>query len=165
MTTNTTIEIQGLKEAIRSLNKVEPGLRKQFVQDASRIAQPAIQEVQRNYALVKVPLSGMNRAWTQNGKKIFPFSVARAISGVKLKVDASREATSLIYITQTNVAAAVFEAAGRTHTNNLGDSLGRLRPGTTRILGPAVFRKRKEIEREMLKASMDAIRLVQRELD
>jgi len=163
MTTNTTIEITGLKEAIRSLNKVEPGLRKQFVQDATRIAQPAIKEVQAGYT--QVPLSGMARKWQQNNKKIFPFSVARAISGVKLKVDASREAVSLIYITQTNVAAAVFEAAGRTNQNRLGDSLGQLRPGTTRILGPAVFRKRKEIEREMLKASMDAIRLVQRELN
>jgi hypothetical protein len=107
----------------------------------------------------------MARKWQQDNKKIFPFSVARAISGVKLKVDASREAVSLIYITQTNVAAAVFEAAGRTHPNSLGDSLGQLRAGTTRVLGPAVYRKRKEIEREMLKASMDAIKLVQRELD
>jgi hypothetical protein len=163
MTTNTTIEIQGLKEAIRSLNKVEPGLRKQFVQDANRIAQPAIQEVQKGYA--QLPLSGMARQWTQNGKKIFPFSIARAISGVKLKVDASREAVSLIYITQTNVAAAVFEAAGRANQNRLSDSLGQLRPGTTRILGPAVYRKRKEIERGLLNASMDAIRLVQKELD
>jgi len=163
MTTNTTIEITGLKEAIRSLNKVEPGLRKQFVQDASRIAQPAIKEAQAGYT--QVPLSGMARKWQQDNKKIFPFSVARAISGVKLKVDASREAVSLIYITQTNVAAAVFEAAGRTNQNRLGDSLGQLRPGTTRVLGPAVFRKRGEIEREMLKASMDAIKLVQKELD
>jgi hypothetical protein len=163
MTTNTSIEVVGLKEAIRSLNKVEPGLRKQFVAQATSIAQPAIQEVQRGYS--KIPLSGMARKWEQNGKKIFPFSVARAISGVKLKVDASREATSLIYITQTNVAAAVFEAAGRTNPNSLGDSLGDIRPGTTRVLGPAVFRKRKEIEREMLKASMDAIKLVQRELN
>jgi len=163
MTTNTSIEVVGLKEAIRSLNKVEPGLRKQFVAQATSIAQPAIQEVQRGYS--KIPLSGMARKWEQNGKKIFPFSVARAISGVKLKVDASREATSLIYITQTNVAAAVFEAAGRTNQNRLGNSLGDIRPGTTRVLGPAVFRKRKEIEREMLRASMDAIKLVQRELN
>ena len=162
MSTNTSIEVTGLKEAIRSLNKIEPGLRKQFVQDASRIAQPAIQEAQRGYT--KVPLSGMARKWQQDNKRIFPFSVAKAILGVKLKVDASRQATSLIYITQTNVAAAVFEAAGRTNQNRLGDSLGQLRPGTTRVLGPAVFRKRGEIEREMLNASMDAIRLVQREL-
>jgi len=163
MTTNTSIQVVGVRDAIRSLNKVEPGLRKQFVQDANLIAQPAIQEVQRGYT--KVPLSGMARKWEQNSKKIFPFSVARAVSGVKLKVDASREATSLIYITQTNVAAAVFEASGRANPNSLGDSLGQLKPGHTRVLGPAVFRKRREIEREILKASMDAVSRVQKELN
>ena len=152
----------GLKEAIRSLNKIEPGLRKEFVAQATRIAQPAIQEAQRGYQ--REYLSGMARKWTQNGKKIFPFSVARAVSGVKLKVDASREATSLIYITQTNVAAAVFEAAGRANQNRLGDSLGQLRPGTTRVLGPAVFRKRGEIEREMQSASQAVINRVEKEL-
>ena len=162
MTTNTSIQVVGVRDAIRSLNKVEPGLRKQFVQGANLIAQPAIQEVQRGYT--KVPLSGMARKWEKDNKKIFPFSVARAVSGVKLKVDASREATSLIYITQTNVAAAVFEAAGRTNPNSLGDSLGQLKPGHTRVLGPAVFRKRREIEREILKASMDAVSRVQKEL-
>lgn len=163
MAINTSIQVVGVRDAIRSLNKIEPGLRKQFVSDATQIAQPAIQEVQRGYK--QIPLSGMARAWTQNSKKIFPFSIARAVSGVKLKVDASREATSLIYITQMYVAAAVFEAAGRTNANSLGDSLGRLRPGHTRILGPAVFRKRREIEREMLKATNDVKKRVQKELD
>ncbi len=163
MTTNTSIQVVGVRDAIRSLNKIEPGLRKQFVQDANLIAQPAIQEVQRGYT--KVPLSGMARKWEKDNRKIFPFSVARAVSGVKLKVDASREATSLIYITQTNVAAAVFEAAGRANPNSLGDSLGQLKPGHTRVLGPAVFRKRREIEREILKASMDAVSRVQKELN
>lgn len=163
MTVNTSIEMTGLKEAIRSLNKIEPGLRKEFTAQATRIAQPAILEAQRGYQ--REYLSGMARKWTQNGKKIFPFSVAKAISGVKLKVDASREAVSLIYITQTNVAAAVFEAAGRANQNRLGDSLGQLRPGTTRVLGPAVFRKRGEIEREMQSASQAVINRVEKELN
>jgi hypothetical protein len=163
MTMNTTIEVTGLKEAIRSLNKVEPGLRKQFVQQASRIAQPAIDEVKRGYQ--REYLSGMARNWTQSGNKKFPFSVARAISGVKLKVDASREATSLIYIQQGNAGAAIWESAGRKTSNSLGNNLGDIpAPNHTRNLGPGVFRKRKEIEREMFDASMDAIRLVQREL-
>ena len=162
MTANTSIEVVGVRDAIRSLNKIEPGLRKQFTADATRIAQPAIQEVQKSYT--QVPLSGMARKWEQANKKIFPFSVAKAVAGVKLKVDASREATSLIYITQTNVGAAVFEAAGRANQNRLGDSLGQLRPNHTRILGPAVFRKRGEIERELLRATNEVKARVEREL-
>jgi len=164
MTTTTTVQIKGLKEAIRSLNKVEPGLRKQFVAQATRIAQPAIQEVQRGYQ--REYLSGMSRKWSQNGSKKFPFSVARAISGVKLKVDSSREATSLIYIRQMNAGAAIWESAGRKTDNALANSLGNIpSPNHTRNLGPAVFRKRRSIEREMTKVSLDAIRLVQKELN
>ena len=164
MTTNTTVEVTGLREAIRSLNKVEPGLRKQFVADATRIAQPAIEEVQRGYQ--RVYLSGMARNWTQGGSKKFPFNIAKAVSSVKLKVDASREATSLIFIQQMNAGAAIWESAGRKTDNALGNSLGDIpQPNHTRNLGPAVFRKRGQIEREMLNASMDAIKLVQKELN
>jgi hypothetical protein len=164
MTTKTSIEVVGLKEAIRSLNKIEPGLRKEFTAQATRIAQPAITEVQRGYE--REYLSGMARNWSQGGSKKFPFSIKKAISGVKLKVDASREATSLIYIQQMNAGAAIWESAGRKTTNPLGTNLGNVpAPNHTRNLGPGVFRKRREIEREMLNASNDAIALVQRELN
>lgn len=164
MTTNTSLEVVGVRDAIRSLNKIEPGLRKQFVQDATAIAQPAILEVQRGYQ--REYLSGMARAWSQGGSKKFPFSVARAISGVKLKVDASREATSLIYIQQMNAGAAIWESAGRKTRNPLGDSLGDIpRPNHTRNLGPAVFRKRRDIEREMLTATNAVKDRVQKELN
>jgi hypothetical protein len=164
MTASASIEMTGLKEAIRSLNKIEPGLRKEFTRGANEIAAPAIQEVQKGYA--KVPLSGMARNWTdKSGRKIFPFSVARAQSGVKLKVDSDRQAVSLLYITQTNVGAAVFETAGRTNPNTLGDSLGPLKPNRTRVLGPSVFRKRREIEKGLQRLSMDAIQRVQKELN
>ena len=164
MTTNTSLEVVGVRDAIRSLNKIEPGLRKQFVQDATAIAQPAILEVQRGYQ--REYLSGMARAWSQGGSKKFPFSVARAISGVKLKVDASREATSLIYIQQMNAGAAIWESAGRKTSNSLGNNLGNIpAPNHTRNLGPAVFRKRHEIEREMLTATNEVKKRVQKELD
>jgi len=164
MTVNSTIAVVGVRDAIRSLNKIEPGLRKQFVADANRIAQPAIQEVQRGYQ--REYLSGMARGWSQSGSKKFPFSISRAISGVKLKVDASREATSLIYIQQGNAGAAIWESAGRKTSNSLGNNLGNIpRPGHTRNLGPAVFRKRREIERELLSATNQVKDRVQRELN
>ena len=152
----------GLKEAIRSLNKIEPGLRKEFVAQATRIAQPAIDEVKRGYQ--REYLSGMARNWQQSGNKKFPFSIARAVSGVKLKVDASREATSLIYIQQGNAGAAIWESAGRKTSNSLGNNLGSIpAPNHTRNLGPAVFRKRREIEREMQSASQAVINRVEKE--
>lgn len=162
MTATTNIEIAGIKDAIRSLNKIEPGLRKQFQQEATRIAQPAIEEVQRGY--VGLPLSGMAYNWTKDSKKLFPYDPAKAARGVKVKLDAARNAVAVIVIQQTNVAAAIFEAAGRKTANRLGQSLGTLSPGRTRIIGPAVYRKRGAVTREMEQAALRVVNEVNREL-
>ena len=162
MTATSNIEIAGIKDAIRSLNKIEPGLRKEFQQEATRIAQPAIEEAQRGY--VGLPLSGMAYNWSKDGKKLFPYDPAKAARGVKVKLDAARNAIAVIVIQQTNVAAAIFEAAGRKTPNRLGESLGPLPSGRTSIIGPAVYRKRGAITREMEQAALRIVNQVNREL-
>jgi hypothetical protein len=157
------MELVGVRETIRALNKVEPGLRKQFVADAKQIAQPAIQRVQAQYQ--QVPLSGMSRNWSQNGRKLFPFTIPKAKRGVQLKVDTDRRATAIISIVQKDQAAAIFETAGRRNPNPLERSLGDLPPGRTRILGPAVYKARPLMEREMLDAIKRAMKRVQKELN
>jgi len=158
------MELVGVRETIRALNKVEPGLRKQFVAEAKQIAQPAIQRVQAEYT--KVPLSGMARKWSdKKGRKLFPFTVPKAKRGVQLKVDASLRATAIISIIQRDQATAIFETAGRKTVNPLGQSLGYVGPGRTRIIGPAVYKARPLIEREMLDAIKHAMKRVQKELN
>ena len=157
------MELVGVRETIRALNKVEPGLRKQFVADAKQIAQPAIQRVQAGYQ--QVPLSGMSRNWSQNGRKLFPFTLPKAKRGVQLKVDASLRATAIISIVQKDQAAAIFETAGRRNPIPLQRSLGELPPGRTRIIGPAVYKARPLMEREMLDAIKKAMKRVQKELN
>jgi hypothetical protein len=171
MAVSSNIKVIGVKEAIRSLNKIEPGLRKEFTKDAARIAQPAIQGVQNAYKSMPLstkapaPLSGMTRNWTQSQSKKFPFSLRLAVNGVKLKVDASYKAVSVIYIAQMNAGAAIFEAAGRKNPGNqLAQSLTPVSPGRTRIIGPAVYRQRPKIEGEMKKSISDVVARVQREL-
>ena len=159
---NANMELVGVRETIRSLNKVEPGLRKQFVAESKQIARPAIQRVQAGYQ--QVPLSGMSRKWSQNGRQLFPFTVAKAKRGVQLKVDTDRRATAIISIVQKDQATAIFETAGRRNPNPLERSLGELRPGRTRIIGPAVYSARHLIEREMLDAIKKAMKRVQKEL-
>jgi hypothetical protein len=158
------MQIVGAKEAVRSLNKLEPGLRKQFAADATRIAQPAISEAQRRYSSVGVPLSGMTRNWASNGRKIFPYNVSKASRGVKIKLQGDRRVTSVILIEQRDAATAVWESAGRKTTNALGDALGFIKPNTSRVLGPSVFSRRNEISGEMEKAILEVTRRVEKEL-
>lgn len=162
MTATANIQVAGVRDAIRSLNKIEPGLRKQFTQDVTEVAKPAIEHVQESYN--RVPLSGMNRKWSSNGRKLFPFVLDKAKRGVKVKLDANRTATAIINIQQTDPGTAAFETAGRANVNRLGQSLGAIRPGHTRILGPAVFRRRRQVEGAIADLAKKAVQRVNEEL-
>ena len=73
MSVEIGIEVYGLKEAIKSLNSVEPGLRNEITRDYRRLAKPVIQDAKRLIPNV-APLSGMERNWTsKSGKQLMPW--------------------------------------------------------------------------------------------
>ena len=147
MSVEMSTQIAGINDAIRSLNKIEPGLRKQFNNDARVIAQPATDAVKNAYKFV--PLSGMNRQWAGpavRGRKVFPFTLAKARRGVDVVFNTDRRSLGVINVVQRDAGTAIFETAGRKTQNPLGDSLGDLSPGRTRLIGPVVYSKRREIE-------------------
>ena len=158
MTVNTTVSVVGVKETINALKKIDPQLQKDFRAQANEIAQPAINAAKDVYT--QVPLSGMAYNWTSRGRKLFPFSVAKAKSGVKLRIDTRRNAIGVILIEQKDPATAIFETAGRANANRLGDSLGFVGAGRTRLIGPAVYKARRGIEVEMQKMILDTARTV-----
>ena len=162
MPASTTIEVVGVKQTINSLRKIDPQLQKDFKADATAIAQPAVQAAKNVYR--DVPLSGMQYKWAQNGRKIFPFVPGKAANGVKMRFDTRRNAVGVILIEQKDVAAAVFETAGRANANKLGSALGFVGAGRTRLLGPAVYKARRGIEAEMTKMIAKTMRVVQSEI-
>lgn len=164
MTPDVNVSVVGVKDAIRSLNKIEPGLRKQFQAEVTQIAQPAIQEAQRRYSAAGVPLSGMQYRWNNRGRQLFPYNPAKAIKGVKVKLEGDRRVTATIVITQSDAGTAAFESAGRANRNRLGDALGALAPGRTRIIGPAIYSKSGQIARGIYEASLKVVERVNREL-
>jgi hypothetical protein len=160
-------ELVGAKEAVRSLNKIEPGLRKQFAAEATRIAQPAISEAQSRYRAVgwgSTQVRGVSGNWSDNGRRLLPWNPNKAANSVKIKLEGDRRRTAVIVLEQRDAATAVLEAAGRKNANPLGDALGFIKPSTSRILGPALFSKRAEVSDQMEKAMLAAINKVQREL-
>ena len=158
MTVNTTIEVAGVKETINALKKIDPQLQKDFRAKANEIAQPAINAAKDVYT--QVPLSGMQYKWSSRGRQLFPFSVAKAKSGVKLRIDTRRNAVGVILIEQKDPATAIFETAGRANANRLGDQLGFVGAGRTRLIGPAVYKARRGVEAEMEKMILDTARTV-----
>jgi hypothetical protein len=164
MSATTTIQVVGVKETINALKNIDPQLQKDFRTQANGIAAPAIKAAQDMYT--QVPLSGMKYNWSQEGRsrKNFPFSVAKAKSGVKLRIDTRRNAVGVILIEQKDPAAAIFETAGRANANKLGNQLGFVGAGRTRFIGPAVYRARRAIEKEMEKMILDTSRTVSRSM-
>jgi hypothetical protein len=172
MPVSHSVEVVGLKETINALRKIDPQLQKDFKADATAIAQPAIQAAKLAYS--QFPLSGMARKWSDRGRKIFPFTVSGAQSGVKMRFDTRRNAVGVILIEQKNPATAVFEGAGRKDTNRLGTSLDSVSaergfamamPGRTRLIGPAVYKARRGIEAEMEKMVLKTVNQIQKELN
>ena len=158
MTVNTTVSVVGVKETINALKKIDPQLQKDFRAQANEIAQPAINAAKDMYT--QVPLSGMQYKWNSRGRQLFPFSVAKAKSGVKLRIDTRRNAVGVILIEQKDPATAIFETAGRANANRLGDQLGFVGAGRTRLIGPAVYKARRGIEAQMEKMILDTARTV-----
>ena len=92
-------------------------------------------------------------------------AVPASVCCIAIKVDTSRKSSNAIAIQQTDPATAIFESAGRKTDNRLGNSLGPLAPGRTRVLGPSVLRKRGEVERQMRELVLKASRRVQDEVN
>jgi hypothetical protein len=168
MSASTTIEVVGVKQTINSLRKIDPQLQKDFKADVTAIAQPAVKAAQDVYKVfeAKLPLSGMKYKWQEEGRSRlnFPFTVRKAVNGVKVRFDTRRGAVGVILIEQKDPAAAIFETAGRANANKLGNALGFVGAGRTRIIGPAVYKARRGIETEMTKMITKTMREVQKEI-
>ena len=123
---------------------------------------PAINAAKDVYT--QVPLSGMQYKWDSQGRKVFPFTISKAKNGVKLRIDTRRNAVGVILIEQKDPATAIFETAGRANKNRLGDSLGFVGAGRTRLIGPAVYKARRGIEKEMEKMILETASVVRRSL-
>ena len=163
--TQVSMKVEGINEAIRSLNKLEPGLRKKFNEEARTIAAPAVNAVRDGYKYIA--LSGMNRTWqgpAVKGRKVFPMTVAKARKGVDVTFNTDRKSTGVINIIQRDPGTAIFETAGRKNKNPLGKSLGSIQPGRTRLLGPIVYSRRAEIEKVLYAMALKIVNKIDREL-
>ena len=169
MSGSANVQVLGINDAIRSLNKIEPGLRKQFNADATQIAQPAIQEAQRRYDQIawgQQQLRCVSRNWSDRGRRIFPFSLPKARNGLKVRLDADRRRTATILLEQRDAATAILESAGRRNPGNqLAVNMKPVKPGHTRVLAPALWSKKAQVQSEMEAASLKVVQRVQRELN
>jgi len=156
----------GIAATIKSLGKLDPEYRKEFLAEVTRAAQGAINDARSRYP--DTVLSGMARKWTPTtvggyssaGGKAFPWDVNKVRNGIKVKADTRRNKSSVVYITQSTNAGRQFELAKSDH-GTLGPKI-RARYG--RVIWPAVDRHMVEINAGVATAVANAISKVNREL-
>lgn len=147
MTELASVRITGAKEAIRWMGQVDKELRKEFVREASRIAAPIVDDAKRGYP--DVILSGMERAWSDRGRKLFPYKGSTARNGVKVQISSSRKKTSVVTVVQTNPAAALLEFAGKRSASPFAAALNTKMHRPARVMWPAAERNYRQVQNEM----------------
>lgn len=156
----------GIAATIKSLGKLDPTYRKEFLAEVTVAAQGAINDARGRYPTTV--LSGMARNWSPRavggyssaGAKAFPWDVNKVRNGVKVKADTRRNRASVVYITQSTNAGRQFELA-KSDYGTLGPKI-RARYG--RVIWPAVDRHMDEINAGVKTAVANAISKVNREL-
>ena len=131
-----TPQIEGVKEAVRALRKIDPEMRKTFNANVKAVVEPMTSAMQSNYDDMRFP-SGTKRKWSQNplgakSRKLNPLTAAAARRGVKVKIDTNRKSGAAFTVMQTNVGATIFDLAsnstplGRAFTRKFGKTPSRV---------------------------------------
>ena len=156
MAASLTIEVDGVKEAVKYLNKVEPGFRKAYVANMKQVAQPMTDAMKSQYDNSRFP-SGTKRNWTDEGRQIFPLSAANASRGVSLRVN-NKKSGAAFSVMQKNPAAAIFDIAGRANTNPLGTAFStKFGRSASRVIWPVFETKISDISANVQKVVNDVM--------
>jgi len=155
--------VYGVKESAKALRRIDPELRKEFDRKVREIASPIIDQAKSNYSEHIIP-SGTRRVWSQNGRKLFPFTVSKARQGIRTKVDTSNRNRSAISVIQLNPAAAIFEFAGVATDNSLGRAFTAKGRRPARVMWPAFYAKQDQVTGRIEDLVVEVEQLIEREL-
>ena len=150
---STNIEVVGLKDALKTLNKIDKSLRREITKDYKKIVQPVIDDA-NNLVPSNAPLSGMARNWsTRSGFKMLPW-----IPGFKQKIAAKINTRNIREYGghTTNVGTFMIQWQGATGTmfdTSMSGRLGRqltARYGrSSRVMWKAYEQRQDDVMSEM----------------
>ena len=120
---NKPIQIIGIKEDLKRLNKLAPDLRRDITKSYKAFMAPVIADARSNMpaGIGQTQMRGFNRKW----RNIMPWDKAVANRGITVKIDTRKarkknlqngvqyETVGAFIIQQKNPAGIVFDIAGR----------------------------------------------------
>ena len=138
-----TTEVVGIRDAVKTLKKLEPAVYKEFRQDAVNALKPITLKAQATLNKAgPAPLSGMARKWAPKGRQIFPYVQTKAVRGVKVSLRPSKAA--FLTVQQKDASGAIFDIAGRSSPNKFGEALNKYGKAS-RSMWPAADAKENEV--------------------
>jgi hypothetical protein len=120
MSVTTSVEVLGIKDALRELNNLDKEARRKITKDFKRITKP-VEDTAKRFIPQSAPLSGMNRRWTTaSGFQMFPWGTAgkdkitSKVSGRKPKMFGGHMTNlATFYIRFEGPTSTLFDQAGK----------------------------------------------------
>tara|TARA_R110002126_G_scaffold74850_1_gene186538 strand:+ start:63 stop:581 length:519 start_codon:yes stop_codon:yes gene_type:complete len=151
-TVETKVEIYGLKNALKELNKVDKVLRREITKDYKRVTMSLIQDAESAIPL-GLPLSGMGRTWTptKGSYQIMPWpeshNIKASINTKNIKEYAGQKVNLSTFVVKwSGGAAQVFDFA---ESGNLGNQLTRKYGKASRVMWRAYEKNKLQLDIEM----------------
>lgn len=131
MAVDTRIEVYGIKNALKELNKIAPTLRRQITKDYKQIVRPVIDDIQNMIPTI-APMTGFDGGWkTKSGYEMLPsagWNGIKAQTLVTAKISTRRvkefrgnkENVGTFRLVWTGLANTVFDIAGRKSSGSVG---------------------------------------------
>jgi len=178
MTVSASLEVVGLKEALKELQDIDKKARRKVTTDYRRITKPVV-DTARKRIPQEAPLSGWNRTWKPSTNfQALPWKTAIAKSMISTKVSGKKprewagRVTNLAVFTVTWKGAinTIYDLAGRRGNGDTERGARMIRAlearhgKASRVLWPAYEMNRDEVERQTFELVEEVMRAVNRNL-
>lgn len=169
------VEVKGLKEDLRTLNRLNPKLRREFGRRIKQIGQPAVDQIQQARPKGDDAPKGFRhagRTGIQASKTVIVRTNTRRARNRNMAVGAQFETIGTVVIQSRDAAMAIMDMAGK--TNNIQfEGRSRAYPGRPdghRLVGQGAFMIRKlnqigPASRIMWKNAEDALPNIIKEME
>ena len=147
MVASSTVTVVGVKDAMRELQKIEPGLATRIKKDFKDIVKPVVGDARSQ--VVNLPLSGFRRNWKAG--KLLPWSQSAVSRSIIARYSNRRRGNSLAVfsVTMKSPAGTIFDIAGRKSANRLGAALDSLYGRASRLMWPTYERHANQVNKNM----------------
>jgi hypothetical protein len=169
------IQVYGIKEALKELNKVDKSLRREITRDYKQIVKSVIDDAKAAIPSA-APISGMNRKWkTKSGFEIigdggWSQAIAQKFLVAKISTRRVKEYrgdlvnVGTFRLVWSGIANQTFDISGRKSSNPLARALAQRWGSASRVMWPSYERNKSQVDDEMLKLCERVMKEVNRNL-